>query len=778
MAAKIQQNAEISNSEGKKNETFFVPVNPLERLNFPVSIVKGNAEASIVKHTTFDEVLQALKSKNTNDVTKSKSLQTFYTTNKKAYNEMKASLYGFIVGRFSYRKDDKCTLYVPVIGFDIDSTKFANLVINDCRNVPYIFAAFPSPSGHGVRILVWCNSTTKTHKRYYESLLQDLSERLNIPTDKQLKAQQIEPKTKEHFDSSTSNLSRFWYYTAVANEDIYLNLESEVYTLSDAEPCEAIERPIERPHKKLPTIVHHSEGEAILTLSERFEVVCRKVNKNYAFIKHHRHEYVYQFAINAKEHGISRNEIINYFLPIIPKESKLSNIKELERQIDSGIMKATKNYDDLQIKKYLNNGAKNNLVQSKNIDTAPGVKETEVTEKLDFDDTYIIEKEQPKILQMKAYLESRYDLKYDIVSNEIEYKRKNETTYKIVNENDLIVELMAVGFKGVEQPLMALLNSSAVRRFDPFVEYFESLPVWNETKPDYIKQLASFVKAKDRVWFDTQFKKMLVRSVAGAIKAIPFNKHCFVLMSSQNDGKSTFLRFLCPPVLKNYIAENIEIDNKDGRIALCQNFIINLDELSKLNKKDVNTIKSFISQDRVKDRLPYGKKAMTFERRANFVGSTNKGEFLIDETGNVRWLIFEIEGIEHDNGNAKGYSRNIDIDLVWSQAYSLFKSKFPYQLTADELRKSETNNTSFRVTTPEMELLQQNFITADENDEQAEFLTATNITERLSLKTTLKVNPMYLGRALTALQFQAKQKYLKEYGYQKKGYYVKEINKM
>jgi predicted P-loop ATPase len=249
-------------------------------------------------------------------------------------------------------------------------------------------------------------------------------------------------------------------------------------------------------------------------------------------------------------------------------------------------------------------------------------------------------------------------------------------------------------------------------------------------------------------------------------------------MSSQNDGKSTFLRDLCPPALTNYITENIEIDNKDGRIALCQNFFINLDELSKLNKKDVNTIKSFISQDKVKDRLPYAKKAQTFQRRANFIGSTNKGEFLIDETGNVRWLIFEIEGIQHNNGGLNGYNKNVDIDLVWSQAYSLFKSGFNFQLTADELRKSESNNTSFRVTTAEMELLQQYFVTADENDEQAEFLTATKITERLTLKTTIKVNPMYLGRALTALQFQVKQKYSKENGYQIKGYFVKEINKI
>jgi hypothetical protein len=776
MSAKIQAFNEKSNTESKKIETFFTPTTASERMNFPLSIVKGNKDPKVIKYVTFAEIIKKLESSEDTDLQKSKSLLSFYQSNKTAYNELKESLYGFIVGRFEYRANDKCTLYVPVLCFDIDSLKFPSLTISDCKNIPYIFAAFPSPSGCGLRVLVWCRSTPETHRAYYDTLILELSERLNIPTDKQLKAQKITLKDKAHFDSSTSNLSRLWYIAAVPSMDIYLNLESVIYTLLSAEPNAAtkIERPIKRPQN-----TEQSHSEPVLRLSEKIELAERMTNERN--ISNGRNNTVFFLCCLLNEMSVPENDILDYAMTYLQDDF---NQSEINKTVKSAIKNSQKGkFSDLQLIKYRNNGQSTPGINfsNKNTRDQDEVKSEvmpENVQKLDFDEGYIIKKEQPKILQMKAYLENRYDIKCDIVSNEIEYKRKNETKYKIINENDLIVELLSVGFKGVESPLMALLNSNFVRRFDPFIEYFESLPTWNEIKPDYIRQLASYVKAKDREWFDIQFKKMLVRSVAGAIKAIPFNKHCFVLMSSQNDGKSTFLRDLCPPALVNYITENIEIDNKDGRIALCQNFFINLDELSKLNKKDVNTIKSFISQDKVKDRLPYAKKAQTFQRRANFIGSTNKGQFLIDETGNVRWLIFEIKGIQHDNGKENGYNKNVDIDLVWSQAYSLFKSGFNFQLTADELRKSESNNTSFIVKTPEIELIQQYFIAADESDSEMEFLAATEITERLTLKTTIKINPVSVGKALTALKFSTDDKFNKELGYQKKGYFVKERNKI
>jgi len=60
---------------------------------------------------------------------------------------------------------------------------------------------------------------------------------------------------------------------------------------------------------------------------------------------------------------------------------------------------------------------------------------------------------------------------------------------------------------------------------------------------------------------------MLVRCIAGSMDDKYFNKHAFILVgSSQNTGKSTFCRNLCPAELNNYLSETIPND-KDGLIS-------------------------------------------------------------------------------------------------------------------------------------------------------------------------------------------------------------------
>ena len=179
----------------------------------------------------------------------------------------------------------------------------------------------------------------------------------------------------------------------------------------------------------------------------------------------------------------------------------------------------------------------------------------------------------------------------------------------------------------------------------------------------------------------------------------------------------------------------------------------------------------------MKERLPYDRKPTTISRRASFLGSTNDDEFLVDETGNVRWLIMEVKrhGINHDKGGPNGYT-SVNIDLVYSQAYSLLKKGFPFELTKDEIARSERNNRSFKVVTVEQELVQEFFVSAKEGEDKAVFLTATGIMNKLQLEITrTTLSHIKIGKALSALGFEKTQKFDKETRYQIKGYWVKEL---
>ena len=370
-----------------------------------------------------------------------------------------------------------------------------------------------------------------------------------------------------------------------------------------------------------------------------------------------------------------------------------------------------------------------------------------------------------KFVLAKRYLGGKYDFRFNTVSLDFEYRLKESKDFRLLNENNLFVELNEKGIGLSLSGLAALLRSdSLVSKYDPFVAYFESLPAWDGK--DYIGDLCTFISTKHQACFNNHFQKWLVRLVACALLDNYYNKQAFILVGPKHDtGKSTFCRFLCPPAIKNYIGENISTD-KDSRIMLAKNILINLDELSTMGKSDINSLKALFSKDKINERLPYDRKNSIISRRCSFIGSTNQREFLFDETGSVRWLCFEVQKIDWD------YSKKIDINKVYSQAYSLFRNgEFNYNLTREEIQENETRNKAFFQTSTESELINQ-FFEADQEKNDLNFQTASGIIIKLDelTKKTFRLNPVQIGKALKFLGFEK----VKNSKYDAYGYFIRE----
>ena len=154
-------------------------------------------------------------------------------------------------------------------------------------------------------------------------------------------------------------------------------------------------------------------------------------------------------------------------------------------------------------------------------------------------------------------------------------------------------------------------------------------------------------------------------------------------------------------------------------------------------------------------------------RRANFVGSTNKSEFLTDETGSVRWLCIELVGINFD------YKQLVDIDLVWKQAYQLYLDGFDYELTKEELISNEIKNKNYLELTFEHELLQKH-VKALDKENGGFFYTATDIKlEMEKLNNILNLNTVLIGKALKAIGIKQINEYISDKKQTVKGYYLK-----
>ncbi len=364
------------------------------------------------------------------------------------------------------------------------------------------------------------------------------------------------------------------------------------------------------------------------------------------------------------------------------------------------------------------------------------------------------EKELTTIIHItEDYLNENYKIRHNIIANEIEICKIHLNEWTDLNENSLWIEMQKKSIKVPASTLEKILKSDFVPKFNPLIDYFENLPVWDK-KTDYITQYSDYItleKDEDKQQYNYHFKKWCVRAVKCATNDNYFNKNAFVISDEgkgQNIGKTTWIRNLCPQILSNYLKDDLPKDEKDAKIALTQNFIVNLDELASLSRQEINTLKSLFSADKIKVRFPYDKKEIVVRRVANFIGSTNLSTFLHDETGSVRWLCFVADTIDFS------YKTNFDINNLWSQAFALSNDiNFDETITSKDMALNELRNSKFQMQSPEKDLINQ-YLELPNTIDETEILSSTEIQHYLSgFANSIKLNNVALGKALTSLKY-------------------------
>lgn len=365
----------------------------------------------------------------------------------------------------------------------------------------------------------------------------------------------------------------------------------------------------------------------------------------------------------------------------------------------------------------------------------------------------------PMIQKIEHWLSTNYNFRKNIIESRVYFQKKGEAFWRACNEADLWrsihYDIEKFGKKSTKIPksdLETILDSEFVPSFNPFQDYFETLPAWDGH--DHIKQLADHVQTDDQPFWQEQFKKSLVRMLACTIGHIENRIIMTLVQEGQETGKSSFVRFLCPPSLLEYYKESPMEHSKDSDIALAENFIWNLEELADLNKKEIAEMKAFISRKKVKQRRAYARHEESMTRIVNFWGSTNKVEFLSD-TQNTRWLCFNVLSVNHDYHNYTTGKKNVDINKVWAQAWTLYKSGFEYGLTSEERSKRDRMNHNFESMTDEKQLILRMFDFATPTDENAKFMSNLELYEVMLLNTSarLRLDSRNIGRSMSQLGF-------------------------
>lgn len=345
--------------------------------------------------------------------------------------------------------------------------------------------------------------------------------------------------------------------------------------------------------------------------------------------------------------------------------------------------------------------------------------------------------------QVNNELKKYYDVKFN--ENSLDFELIDLSTKEQIefNLSSLLIHLKREKLRVNERSLKTYLKSHFVKRYNPIKDYLQNLQYNGKSN---IRQFCSYVQTDDDELFFHHMKKWAVRAVKTVMHENQINKHCIVLANGdQNAGKSTFLEYLCPEVLRPYYYTNIGV-SKDDQIKLCKAFIINIEELDVMGGKDINSIKALISQKYVNERLPYADKSTLMYRIASMVASTNRVEILTDETGNVRWIVFEVLGqINWD------YSKEFNIDDFWAEAFHIYKTQpdFKSDLTLEEVEINEKRNERYMVQTTEAEYVLTFY---EPSDTMEDFRTATDIITEMQ-PMGQKLNSRRMGRVLKKYDF-------------------------
>lgn len=244
-------------------------------------------------------------------------------------------------------------------------------------------------------------------------------------------------------------------------------------------------------------------------------------------------------------------------------------------------------------------------------------------------------------------------------SDDADLERYVENTYHISNSDKYVKGFLCYTEKHSENPLQKLIESGewdGVPRIDRF------LIKWMHCE-------------------DERYSEEVSRMIFyGGINRL-YNPGCKfdympIFIGSQGTYKSTLVKWLA--LDEKYFREVSTIEGKDGMEVLTGAWICEFGELlAMVRTREVEAMKSYISRTTDVFRRSYDRRVSHVERTCIFIGTTNETEFLVDKTGNRRYLPIKLNA---EVGEFAGKEEEIkhEILMCWREALYLYKNNKTY----------------------------------------------------------------------------------------------------
>ena len=277
-----------------------------------------------------------------------------------------------------------------------------------------------------------------------------------------------------------------------------------------------------------------------------------------------------------------------------------------------------------------------------------------------------------------------HDLRRNELTGAIEYTDSTGKT-RILQGNDL--DLMTVKLScenGVfipEQRVKAAIQYAATRNmYCPIRRYLDHCAAHAKPHEEWDRIGEVFLGNKHKI-ATTAMQRMMIGAVARA-----YNPGCSmswlpILVGAQGVGKSMFSRSLVPTDLFSEITTPLETLMKE-QYRLHVAWLLELPEIDNyFNTRNIENFKNLVTTRVDEVRFPYASLPSKLPRRFVLIGTTNRNQFLVDSTGNRRFVPLEIGGGFQIPWNQLTKER----DSLWAAAVAAFRAGEGYEFNSGEI---------------------------------------------------------------------------------------------
>nr|DAY11100.1 MAG TPA: virulence associated protein E [Caudoviricetes sp.] len=219
--------------------------------------------------------------------------------------------------------------------------------------------------------------------------------------------------------------------------------------------------------------------------------------------------------------------------------------------------------------------------------------------------------------------------------------------------------------KGKDLLSNALTIVSGKHKFNDARKYLKGLK-WDGVKRiDTL--LIDYLGAEDNPYTRAVMRKSLCAAVTRAMKDFVKYDYMPILAGPQGIGKSTFLS----TIGKAWFSDSLTtFEGKEAAELIQGVWVVEVGELTAMNRQEVNAVKQFLSKVDDIYRAPYGRRTARYPRRCVFFGTSNEVEFLKDDTGNRRFWPIDVGDYEPTKSVWDDLPG--EVDQIWAEAYAYY----------------------------------------------------------------------------------------------------------